>query len=323
MERGAAGDRLPARPPRRGGARHRARDGRRRGRRRSSRRRRCCATGSPPCGTCTSARSARIDERRCVRRDRPLAGRAGRQRAGVPRARRGASSTGSPSTSRTPPAARPHEVLEEFLLEFYWERRGHPAGDRRAARGGARTWRRCWRRGAAPRSRCARAQARPQAPPARAGAAQRRAGRRRPRPTACAPQRGAHRGARAPARRAWALAELPLRIECYDISNLGERHPVGSMVVFEGGLPKKAHYRKFSVRDGGRPGRLRHDERGAAAALRAPRRRADAGELRRELRHAARPGRGRRRQGPALGRRSRRCARAGVDVDRRQPRQAA
>jgi excinuclease ABC subunit C len=46
-----------------------------------------------------------------------------------------------------------------------------------------------------------------------------------------------------------ALERLPLRIECYDISNLGEKHPVGSMVVFEGGVPKKAHYRKFSVRD--------------------------------------------------------------------------
>jgi excinuclease ABC subunit C len=46
-----------------------------------------------------------------------------------------------------------------------------------------------------------------------------------------------------------ALGRLPLRIECYDISNLGEKHPVGSMVVFEGGRPKKAHYRKFAVRD--------------------------------------------------------------------------
>jgi excinuclease ABC subunit C len=46
-----------------------------------------------------------------------------------------------------------------------------------------------------------------------------------------------------------ALERLPLRIECYDISNLGEQHPVGSMVVFEGGRPKKAHYRKFAVRD--------------------------------------------------------------------------
>jgi excinuclease ABC subunit C len=46
-----------------------------------------------------------------------------------------------------------------------------------------------------------------------------------------------------------ALDRLPLRIECYDISNLGEQHAVGSMVVFEGGQAKKAHYRKFSVRD--------------------------------------------------------------------------
>ena len=45
------------------------------------------------------------------------------------------------------------------------------------------------------------------------------------------------------------LERLPLRIECYDISNLGERHPVGSMVVFEGGVPRKAHYRKFAVHD--------------------------------------------------------------------------
>ncbi len=45
------------------------------------------------------------------------------------------------------------------------------------------------------------------------------------------------------------LADLPLRIECYDISNLGERHAVGSMVVFEDGRPRKAHYRKFAIRE--------------------------------------------------------------------------
>jgi excinuclease ABC subunit C len=45
------------------------------------------------------------------------------------------------------------------------------------------------------------------------------------------------------------LDRLPLRIECYDISNLGEEYPVGSMVVLEAGRPKKAHYRKFAVRD--------------------------------------------------------------------------
>jgi excinuclease ABC subunit C len=52
-------------------------------------------------------------------------------------------------------------------------------------------------------------------------------------------------------RDALGLEGLPLRIECYDISNLGEQHIVGSMVVFEGGVPKKAHYRKFSLRDTG------------------------------------------------------------------------
>ena len=48
-------------------------------------------------------------------------------------------------------------------------------------------------------------------------------------------------------RDALGLADLPLRIECYDISNLGERHPVASMVVFEDGRPRKAHYRKFAI----------------------------------------------------------------------------
>lgn len=56
--------------------------------------------------------------------------------------------------------------------------------------------------------------------------------------------------------RADALAELqsslqletaPLRIECFDISHLGGTDVVGSMVVFEDGLPKKAHYRRFSI----------------------------------------------------------------------------
>ncbi len=49
-------------------------------------------------------------------------------------------------------------------------------------------------------------------------------------------------------RDALGLVDLPLRIECYDISNLGEQHAVGSMVVFEGGRPRKAHYRKFAIR---------------------------------------------------------------------------
>jgi excinuclease ABC subunit C len=41
---------------------------------------------------------------------------------------------------------------------------------------------------------------------------------------------------------------LPMRIECFDISNLGETHTVASMVVFEGGAPKKSDYRRFRIR---------------------------------------------------------------------------
>jgi excinuclease ABC subunit C len=44
------------------------------------------------------------------------------------------------------------------------------------------------------------------------------------------------------------LDEAPLRIECYDISNLGTTDVVGSMVVFEDALPKKSDYRKFKMR---------------------------------------------------------------------------
>jgi excinuclease ABC subunit C len=44
------------------------------------------------------------------------------------------------------------------------------------------------------------------------------------------------------------LESLPVRIEGFDISNLGPDHTVASMVVFEGGAPKKADYRRFKVR---------------------------------------------------------------------------
>jgi excinuclease ABC subunit C len=44
------------------------------------------------------------------------------------------------------------------------------------------------------------------------------------------------------------LDALPVRIECFDISNLGGTHTVASMVVFEGGAPKKADYRRFTIR---------------------------------------------------------------------------
>ena len=43
------------------------------------------------------------------------------------------------------------------------------------------------------------------------------------------------------------LPQAPLRIEAYDISNLGPSDKVGSMVVFEDGLPKRSDYRKFRI----------------------------------------------------------------------------
>ena len=45
------------------------------------------------------------------------------------------------------------------------------------------------------------------------------------------------------------LDQAPLRIECYDISNLGPTDTVASMVVFEDGLPKRSDYRRFEIKD--------------------------------------------------------------------------
>lgn len=47
------------------------------------------------------------------------------------------------------------------------------------------------------------------------------------------------------------LPEVPLRIECYDISNLQGTEVVASMVVFEDGLPRKSEYRRFVIRGTG------------------------------------------------------------------------
>jgi excinuclease ABC subunit C len=45
------------------------------------------------------------------------------------------------------------------------------------------------------------------------------------------------------------LDALPVRVECFDISNLMGTNTVASMVVFEGGAPKKSDYRRFKIRD--------------------------------------------------------------------------
>ncbi|MFL5819182.1 MAG: excinuclease ABC subunit UvrC [Solirubrobacteraceae bacterium] len=48
--------------------------------------------------------------------------------------------------------------------------------------------------------------------------------------------------------RALRLDVPPVRIECFDVSNLGGTHTTASMVAFEGGAPKKSDYRRFTIR---------------------------------------------------------------------------
>jgi excinuclease ABC subunit C len=48
------------------------------------------------------------------------------------------------------------------------------------------------------------------------------------------------------------LEEAPLRIECYDVSNLQGADVVASMVVFEDGLARKSDYRRFIIRSRGK-----------------------------------------------------------------------
>jgi len=43
------------------------------------------------------------------------------------------------------------------------------------------------------------------------------------------------------------LSRTPLRIECFDISNISGTSVVASMVVFEDGMPKKSEYRRFII----------------------------------------------------------------------------
>jgi excinuclease ABC subunit C len=49
-------------------------------------------------------------------------------------------------------------------------------------------------------------------------------------------------------RAALGLDAVPIRIECFDISNLQGTHTVASMVVFEAGAPRRSDYRRFRIR---------------------------------------------------------------------------
>ena len=94
-----------------------------------------------------------------------------------------------------------------------------------------------------------------------------------------------------------------MRIECFDISNLMDAHTVASMVVFEGGAPKKADYRRFGIREA-----VQDDFAAMAEVL--SRRMAQYVAQRERSPHdrdfdesfavGARPDRDRRRQGPAV-----------------------
>ena len=110
------------------------------------------------------------------------------------------------------------------------------------------------------------------------------------------------------------MEEVPIRIEGYDISNLGPEHTVASMVVFEGGAPKKSDYRRFRIRgiDGASDDFASMNEVLVAAARPLPRREREVAprrRARRELRGAARADHDRRRQGPARRRGARAASR--------------
>ncbi len=133
------------------------------------------------------------------------------------------------------------------------------------------------------------------------------------------------------------LDDAPLRIECYDVSNLQQTHVVASMVVFEDGLARKSEYRRFSIRgyDGSddvsairevitrrfrryleereelgraRPARRPPGNRGPASPARARTRRpvrTAGGDTAAEVRLPAQPGGRRRRRAPGRGGRGR------------------
>lgn len=61
-------------------------------------------------------------------------------------------------------------------------------------------------------------------------------------------QRDIRQEALAELKEALSLTHTPWRMECYDISNIQGKFSVGSMVVFEHGLPHRSHYRKFKIK---------------------------------------------------------------------------
>lgn len=44
------------------------------------------------------------------------------------------------------------------------------------------------------------------------------------------------------------LVNVPRKMECYDISNIGGKQAVGSMVTFENGIPVKSRYKRYKIK---------------------------------------------------------------------------
>ena len=173
-------------------------------------------------------------------------------RGGRPPSRSSRFAAGGSSTAHVLPGERgrrgrpaaPRVVLPRVLRR----RAERPAADRGAAGrrpddGSRATCPTC----AAPRSRCRPPAAWGEAAPPGARPAERRAGarerRRQPRAQAPSPIEALEE-----LRECLNLESLPIRIECFDISTIQGESPVGSMVVFQDAVPKKAHYRKFGIK---------------------------------------------------------------------------
>ena len=235
------------------------------------------------------------DDRRDRGRGRPRA----RRRAGLPAARAGGWSTATRSTSRTPPARSSLEVLEGFCLEYYGAAPSVPPqilvprglGDTSTLAAflselrGSRVEVRAPERGEKRRLQ---------------ELAQQNAELALSSETFVAETKRLRRvEALEELREVLNLESLPIRIECFDISNIQGQEIVGSMVVFEDGVAKKAHYRKFAVR--GPTGRTTSPRwpRSSRAASRGSRAGPGRRRLRRVVRGHAEPRRDRRRQGPA------------------------
>ena len=104
------------------------------------------------------------------------------------------------------------------------------------------------------------------------------------------------------------LESLPVRIEGFDISNLGAEHTVASMVVFRGGAPLKSDYRRFRIRGDRTAGPDDFSSMEEVLARRVSQlleqsdRSPHDAERDESFAVGPRPDRDRRRQGPALGR---------------------